>query len=707
MAAVILEPAATGRNVLREAVRRRARARHTGWTSARCGVMEAALATNLKPELKQVPPVPRESRRYQSPLYRAKRVLLGAPLKTSQLINERISKRVALAVFSSDPISSTAYATEEILIVLVTAAAIGFTLPVSLGIAALLLLLVISYRQVIETYPSAGGAYVVSRDNFGNLVASVAGAALLVDYVLTVAVSVSSGVAAMVSVYGWLQPYVVWISVGFVVLLAWGNLRGIREAGRIFAVPTYVYVVSVGAMVVVGIWRVAAGGLSPIGYSPAEQAELHGAGQAVGAVTLFLILRAFASGTTALTGVEAISNGVSAFRRPEAHNAKRTLLAMAFIMGSLFVGISYLAGHLGIHPFESGFPTVLSQLSRYVLAADSSAVGHAAFLLLQAATLLILVLAANTSFSGFPLLASFAAEDALLPRQLRKRGHRLVYSNGIIVLSAIAIVLIIGFRARVSALIPLYAIGVVTSFTLAQLGMTRRHLKHRERGWRAGLAVNGVGGLVTFVVLLVIIVAKFNQGAWMVVVAIPVIVLLLLRTQSAYRSEVAELKVEASQRLAPPKPRHEVVVLVEDLDRATLGGLQYARQLNPLSITAVHVAVDPDHARELAQLWAKVHIPIPLEVVDCPDRNLLATVEETIAELVRPDTEVTVLIPKRGYSKFWHRLLHDRTALGVFKVLGEMDNVNVTIVPFRLGNGPTLASVSHEDLRGHVQAGGA
>ncbi len=668
--------------------------------------MEAALATNPnpKPELEQVPPVPRESRRYQSPLYRAKRVLLGAPLKTSQLIDERISKRVALAVFSSDPISSTAYATEEILIVLVTAAAIGLALPVSLGIAALLLLLVISYRQVIETYPSAGGAYVVSRDNFGNLVASVAGAALLIDYVLTVAVSVSSGVAAMVSVYRSLEPFVVWISVGFVVLLAWGNLRGIREAGRIFAVPTYVYVASVGAMVAVGIWRVATGDLAPIEYSPAEQAELHGAGQAVGAVTLFLILRAFASGTTALTGVEAISNGVSAFRRPEAHNAKQTLLTMALIMGSLFVGISYLAGHLRIQPFESGFPTVLSQLSRYVLAAESSAVGHAAFLLVQAGTLFILVLAANTSFSGFPLLASFAAEDALLPRQLRKRGHRLVYSNGIIVLSAIAIVLIIAFRAKVSALIPLYAIGVVTSFTLSQAGMTRRHLKRRERGWRVGLAVNGIGGLVTFIVLVVIVVAKFAQGAWMVVVAIPVIVLLLLRTQTTYRSEVAELRVEASQRLAPPKPRHEVVVLVEDLDRATLAGLQYARQLNPLSITAVHIAVDPDHARELAQLWAKVHIPIPLEVVDSPDRNLLAAVEETIAELVRPDTEVTVLVPKRGYSKFWHRLLHDRTALGVFKVLGEMDNVNVTIVPFRLGNGPTLAAVDSEDLRRHVRS---
>jgi len=671
--------------------------------------MEAALATNPnpKPELEQVPPVPpvpRESRRYQSPLYRAKRVLLGAPLKTSQLIDERISKRVALAVFSSDPISSTAYATEEILIVLVTAAAIGLALPVSLGIAALLLLLVISYRQVIETYPSAGGAYVVSRDNFGNLVASVAGAALLIDYVLTVAVSVSSGVAAMVSVYRSLEPFVVWISVGFVVLLAWGNLRGIREAGRIFAVPTYVYVASVGAMAAVGIWRVATGDLAPIEYSPAEQAELHGAGQAVGAVTLFLILRAFASGTTALTGVEAISNGVSAFRRPEAHNAKQTLLTMALIMGSLFVGISYLAGHLRIQPFESGFPTVLSQLSRYVLAAESSAVGHAAFLLVQAGTLFILVLAANTSFSGFPLLASFAAEDALLPRQLRKRGHRLVYSNGIIVLSAIAIVLIIAFRAKVSALIPLYAIGVVTSFTLSQAGMTRRHLKRRERGWRVGLAVNGTGGLVTFIVLVVIVVAKFAQGAWMVVVAIPVIVLLLLRTQTTYRSEVAELRVEASQRLAPPKPRHEVVVLVEDLDRATLAGLQYARQLNPLSITAVHIAVDPDHARELAQLWAKVHIPIPLEVVDSPDRNLLAAVEETIAELVRPDTEVTVLVPKRGYSKFWHRLLHDRTALGVFKVLGEMDNVNVTIVPFRLGNGPTLAAVDSEDLRRHVRS---
>src|SRR6266496_2494450 len=372
------------------------------------------------------------SHRYQSLSYRTKRALLGPPLKTSQLVTERITKKVALAVFSSDPISSTAYATEEILLVLVTAvAATRFTVPVSLAIAGLLLLLVISYRQVIEAYPSAGGAYVVSRDNFGNVVASVAGAALLIDYVLTVAVSVSSGVGNMISVFGPnnpLEPWQVEIAVGFVVLLAWGNLRGIREAGRIFAIPTYMYVGSMGAMVGMGIFRVLTGSLDKITYSAAEQANLIGSGHAVEAVTLFLILRAFASGTTALTGVEAVSNGVSAFRPPEARNAKSTLLVMAVIMGSLFLGISFLAGHLAVKPFRDEVPTVVAQLGQHVL--GSSQLGHAFFLLTQGATLLILVLAANTSFSGFPLLASFAAGDALLPRQLRKRGHRLVYSNG-------------------------------------------------------------------------------------------------------------------------------------------------------------------------------------------------------------------------------------------------------------------------------------
>jgi hypothetical protein len=300
------------------------------------------------------------------------------------------------------------------------------------------------------------------------------------------------------------------------------------------------------------------------------------------------------------------------------------------------------------------------------------------------ATLLILVLAANTSFSSFPLLASFAADDAILPRQLRKRGHRLVYSNGILVLSAAAVFLVIAFRADTHHLIPLYAIGVVTSFTLSQAGMARRHLRLREPGWRKGLLINGAGGVITLVVLVVIAITKFADGAWMVCVAIPALVLLLQRVQRTYRAEVTQLKVEASQRLAPPKPRHEVVVLVEDLDQAALAALQYARQLNPLSITALHVVVDPDHARELAHLWAKVHIPIPLELVDAPDRNLPATVEETVAEMVRPDTEVTVLVPRRRFVGFWRRVLHDQTSAELTKVLGDLDNVNVTLVPFRL-----------------------
>jgi hypothetical protein len=439
-------------------------------------------------------------------------------------------------------------------------------------------------------------------------------------------------------------------------------------------------------MIAAGVWRLVTGDIEPIRYTAGQQGPLHDQG-AAGVVTVFLVLRAFASGTTALTGVEAISNGVSAFRAPEAVNAKKTLMVMAAIMGVLFLGITYLAVRLGALPFKSGYPTVISQIARQVLGDGP------AFLLVQAATLLILVLAANTAFSGFPLLASFASGDALLPCQLRKRGHRLVYSNGIIALSAVAIFLIVVFRADVHALIPLYAIGVVTSFTLAQAGMTRRHLRLREPGWRSGIAINGIGAVVTAVALVVIVVGKFADGAWMVVIAIPLLVWLLLRIQRTYSREVAQLKVQASQRLAPPKPRHEVMVLIEDLDQAALSALQYARQLNPLTITALHVAVDPDHARELGRLWAKVHIPFPLELVDAPDRNLLATVEEAVAERVRPDTEVTVLVPRRRYVGFWRRILHDQTSAGLTRVLGSMENVNVTIVPFHLGRQPQLFAV--------------
>jgi amino acid transporter len=644
-----------------------------------------------KPSLRQMPAPPAEER-YQSPSYRAKRLLLGPPFKTAQLAHERISKRVALAVFSSDPISSTAYATEEMLLVLVLAgtAAIGVALPLAAGVVVLLFILVLSYRQVIAAYPQGGGAYMVTRDNLGMTFAAVCASALLVDYVLTVAVSVSAGTAALASAVPALQDLRVELSVAFVVLLAWGNLRGIRESGKIFAVPTYVYIISLGGVVVLGVYRIMSGQIDSITYTPEQARELAGFGQQQAAVSLFLLLHAYAAGTTALTGVEAIADGVPAFKKPEAQNAQRTLTAMAAIMGFLFIGITYLAIQLEALPFRDGHPTLVAQITQHIL---GSGIGHALFVFVQVATLFILVLAANTAFNGFPILASFAAQDALMPRQLRKRGHRLVYSNGILLLAGGAIFLVIAFEASVHDLIPLYAIGVVTSFTLAQAGMTRRHLRLRQPGWGKGLAINGFGATVTMIVLVIITITKFAHGAWMVVVAVPLLVWLLLRTQGTYRGELGELKVEVSDRMAPPKPRHEVVVLVEALDRATIGALQYARQLNPLRLTALHIAVDPERARELSALWSRVNVPAPLEVVDAPDRNLLATTQATIAELVRPDTEVTVLVPKRRYATLWRRVLHDNSSAGLVRALGSMDGVNVTIVPFRLGRRTLLRSV--------------
>jgi amino acid transporter len=598
-------------------------------------------------------------------------------------------------VFSSDPISSTAYATEEMLLVLIAAggAAIGLALPLAAGVAVLLLILVLSYRQVIAAYPQGGGAYMVARDNLGNLMASVCASALLVDYVLTVAVSVSAGTAALASAVEPLRDYRVAISAAFILVLLWGNLRGIRESGRIFAVPTYVYIASLGGVICYGSYRVLSG-LGPIQYTPEQAAdELAGASGQLAVVSLFLLLHAFAAGTTALTGVEAIADGVPAFRKPEARNAQRTLVAMALIMAFLFLGVTFLAIKLGARPFKAGHPTLVAQITEHVL---GTGIGTALFVFVQIATLFILVLAANTAFSGFPVLASFAAKDGLMPRQLRKRGHRLVYSNGVIALAGGALFLVLAFRADVHALIPLYAIGVVTSFTLAQAGMTRRHLQLRQPGWRKGLAINGFGATVTLLVLVVITVTKFTHGAWMVVLAIPVLVWLLRRTQRAYGSEVAELKVEATQRLAPPKPRHEVVVLIEDLDQAALAALQYARQLNPLHLVALHVAVDPDRARELCALWTRVRIPVPLDVVDAPGRNLLATARAAVEELVRSDTEVTVVVPKRSFTGFWRRLLHDNSSAGLFKALGGLDGVNVTIVPFRLGRRARLRLVRSE-----------
>jgi amino acid transporter len=604
-----------------------------------------------------------------------KELLLGPPLATSRLARERLRKLVALPVFSSDAISSTAYGTEQIMLILVAAGAVATRLafPIAVAIAGLLTVLILSYRQTITAYPSAGGAYVVTKDNFGPRWAQVAGSALLIDYVLTVAVSVTSGVAALTTAFQPLQRLVLPLSLAAIGLIMWTNLRGVRESGRIFAVPTYLFVGACAVMLLVGLVRLLRGQLDPV---PAGQtAPLPPATAAVG---LLLVLHAFAAGCTALTGVEAISNGVPAFRRPEARNARRTLVAMGMILGSLFIGVSFLAVHVGVRPYQSGNPTLIGQLAGRVL--GGSTAGRAFFYLFQAATLAILVLAANTSYADFPRLASFAAADAFLPRWFTKRGQRLVHSNGILALSVAAAAVTLAFRADYNRMLPLYAIGVFTSFTFSQAGMTRRHLRLREPGWRHGLVINGTGAVVTLVVLLDIIQTKFAAGAWMVLLALPLLVLLQDRTGRAYTREREELGVEVPEVLAPPRPRHEVLVLVDGLDRAVLRALQYARQLNPLSITALHVAADPDAASKLARLWAKLPLAVPLEVVACPNRDLVACAAHAVAEHARPDTEVTVLLPRHGDLGGFKRLLHDQTGRELLAALGRLAGVNVAVV---------------------------
>jgi amino acid transporter len=644
------------------------------------------------------------------PLYRFKRLVLGPPLQTKRLVHERLRKVVALAVLASDNISSSAYGTEQVMLPLLVAgsAAIALTFPISLGIVALLAILILSYRQTITAYPSAGGAYVVTKDNFGLRLAQVAGAALLLDYVLTVAVSVAGGIAAVVTGAPALTPLVVPLSVACIALITWGNLRGVRESGRIFAVPTYVYVAALGGVLVLGVFRHLTGHLPPI---PASQTgPLPRQATTIG---LLLLMHAYASGCTALTGVEAISNGVPAFQPPEAINARRTLIAMGTILGCLFAGTSFLAVTTHMLPYPSGNPTLVGQLAGYILDAKTSQLGHAAFEFVQGATLVILILAANTSFADFPRLASFAAGDAFMPRQFMRRGHKLVFSNGILTLAGAATALLVAFRANINSLIPLYAIGVFISFTLSQAGMTRRHLRLREPGWRYGLVVNGLGTVVTFVVLLDVIATKFTHGAWMIMVALPILVVLLYRTNRAYSREVAELKVELSETLAPPKPRHEVIVLVEELNRATFAAVQTARQLRAQRAVAVHVAVDPEAACGLQALWASLGIPLPLAVIGLDDaQGLSRAVAEVVAQRARPDTEVTVLLPRRAYAGLLDRLRRGRRTDALLAALGGMEGVHITAVPrvaprdqrrhelLRVaGNGDRQAATALDELR--------
>ena len=776
-------------------------------------------------QLSPVRPAPRKALP-QNPAYLLKRAVLGAPLPTSHLVHERLGKPTALAVFASDNLSSVAYATEEILKVAVPvagAAAFGLVMPITAGILAVLAILLFSYRQTIRAYPSAGGAYIVTKDNFGLLPAQVAGVALLTDYVLTVSVSVAAGIAAITSAAPGLYPYRVWMSVFCIWFIAWGNLRGVRESGRMFAVPTYFFIVMMFTLLGLGVYRAMSGGLHPLPIPP-ETAST------AGAIGIFVILHAFASGGAAVTGVEAISNGVPAFKPVEWKNARTTLMWMGSLLGVMFLGLSYMTYRLQVVPTEE--KTVISQVGRAIFGAG--VLGTALFLMLQIATTLILILAANTSFADFPRLANFHATDHFMPRQLTKRGHRLVFSNGIVGLALAATLLVLVFQADVHKLIPLYAIGVFTSFTLSQGGMARRHLRLREPGWRRGLFINGLGAVTTAVVDLVIAYTKFSHGAWAVMVFVPVMVWLLVHMNRRYEREHHELEehlepfdrseirkpaavllvedldrktmhalqyaktirptsvqavhfqrgedsdgleqrwrelgidvplkivryeghlpsslagyvcalpedtdvnvivpgpakmgtlerlrrgrsgAQMARALLPyeraritlvrdhagpghlvtesvngqtrlrvvPRMNHQAVVLVDKVDRAVIRAVRYALSLGATDVWAVHAAVDPDLQEEIIRRWMELGLPVPLDVIECWDRNVARSLEHYVAEQIGQASEVTIVMPRRDYAQLRQRILHDRTSRKIARALGRYEHVDIAVVPFYFG----------------------
>jgi amino acid transporter len=641
--------------------------------------------------------------------YRVKRKLLGPPLHTEQLDHERLGKPTALAVFASDNLSSSAYATEEILRVLVPAvgiAAFALVVPITVAMLVVLGFLILSYRQTIKAYPTAGGAYMVTRDNFGLLPAQVAGVALLTDYVLTVSVSVAAGTAAVASAFPMLTPFAVPISISFVILIAFGNLRGVRESGRVFAVPTYFFIVNMLVLLGWGLYQLMNGGLPEASHNAAGVVHFgqQGNGILLGA-TLFVVLHAFASGGAAVTGVEAISNGVPAFKKPAWKNARTTLVIMGTLLGAMFLGLSVLASHMHVAPYAQGTPTVISQIGDLVY--GGSPLGRLLYFALQAGTMLILVLAANTSFADFPRLASFHAGDNFMPRQLTKRGHRLVFSNGIIFLTVASIVLLLLTGAKVDRLIPLYAIGVFTSFTLSQAGMAKHHITQKEPGWRFGLFVNGTGAVMSLIVDAVIAVTKFAHGAWLVVVLVPVMVVFLVRLARQYEREGSKLDVNVPAAVrAPIMRRLAVLVFIDRLDLAAARALQFGRSLHPDDLRAVHFVVDQQRGDELAESWREHGLAsIALELVDSPDRRLSRSAMTTVAHaLADGQTEVCVVLPDRRYGGFWRRILHDQTAETLARDISRMQHVTVTTVPFNLGEdeggvGPTLNEFHAPDGR--------
>jgi amino acid transporter len=646
--------------------------------------------------------------------YTAKRRLLGPPLVNEQLGEQRLSKPLALGVLSPDGISSSAYGTEEILIALLPAAgmaAFALLLPMTLVVLFVMVLVLLSYREIVMVYIRPGGSYVVARENFGPRIAQICAVALLIDYVVTVAVQIAAGTAAVASAIPAIGPYKLEICVVVVLVMCYGNLRGLKEAGKAFAVPTYLFAGSVILMIIVGLLRQVMGNLHPVDPHVLHGTYPLGTG-AEGIITfamIFTLLRAFANGGASLTGIEAVSDAVGAFHPPEGRNARQVLVTEGLILGVLVAGISWLAHATHAAPYVSGYPTVLAQEAQIVF--GHTFVGQALFYLVQLATMLILYTGGNTSFNGFPFLTSYVAGDSFLPRWLLKRGHRLVFSNAIIVLTITSVALLIVKDADVNNLVPLYAIGVFTAFAMAGFGMAKYHYKRREQGWRYKFLINFSAGVMTTIVVGIFAVVKFTEGAWVVLVLFAIFVPALIRLNREYTAEAEVLETVGGEQPPPAAhyTRRTVFVFVDNFDLATLAALRYARSQRPTSIRAVHFVIDSLRADKLRDKWTRADRGVALDFIDCPDRRLAKAASDLVErEIEDPGTHVTVILPRRTYSPLLGRLLHDRTADKIAAVVSRLPRSAATIIPYDVpGRVAVLqARQAAEKAAGKAEAGG-
>ncbi len=617
-----------------------------------------------------------------------KRLLVGESLPTSAHTEERLNNAAALAILASDALSSVAYATEETLLVLIAAGtgALTQSFPISIAIITLLIIVILSYRQTIKAYPNGGGSYIVARENLGLLPGLIAGASLMIDYVLTVTVSIASGVDNLTSAIPQLRSHTVIISLIFICLLMIANLRGVKESGKLFMIPTYTFVASIFIMIIVGLYHYFTGDIHPQAIIDHAQDVTHH--QTTEALNAFLILRAFAAGCAALTGVEAISDGVLAFKPPEWKNARLTLLFLGLILGFMFLGITIISNiyHIVPDPAElASRETVVSKLAHYILG------NGLPYYFVQISTLLVLLLAANTSYADFPRLCYFLARDGFLPRQLAILGDRLVYSNGIIFLSAAAAILIIISKGSVSAIIPLYAVGVFTSFTLSQAGMVTHWYKEKSTGWRPAALMNGLGALATFIVLGVVIYTKFLLGAWTIVIAIPLSVWLLISIRKHYDYVAKQLSIQDLaprsylKREKPTEITHPAIVIVGQLNKGTVEALDYARTIAD-EIIAVHVDMGGTDIEKLQEKWANLEADIKLEIVPSPYRSVIEPIVDFVNEFEskNPELMTTIIIPVFVTKNWWEELLHNQTSLFLKMALRARKRRVVTTVRYYL-----------------------